>query len=298
VRKEYGSMRIENKGFVLLALALLFLSIKESSATGVSVSPPAITVLTEEDFTFSIDIENVDNLIAYQVRLNWTPSILNMINVNEGTFLNSSGSSTSFGVTWESTGTFIAVCHITDSPSPGTSGSGTLFECLFNSTDVLGQSALKLCDTRLFNASYTLVDTPPYLGDCTGNIGGGPPDMDVDYWDTKLVVECINSRVYYAPADFNSDGVVDYYDFMCCYWNYGTVYGPGVKARQPVEITHQLHDGNVKVAQGVGGVVIAIDKFGLLTPYIGFSAITLIAGVATITYFRRVKHRKEEAIKL
>jgi hypothetical protein len=296
VRKEYGSMRIENKGFVLLALALLFLSIRESSATGVLVNPPAITVLTEEDFTFSIDIENVDNLIAYQIRLNWTPSILNMINVNEGTFLNSSGSSTSFGVTWKSTGTFIAISNIEDQWSPGTSGSGTLFDCLFNSTDILGQSALKLCDTRLFNASYTLVDTPPYLGDCTNHTGGAP-DMIVDYWDTKLVVECINSQDYYAPADFNSDGVVDYYDFMCCYWNYGTVYGPGVKARQPVEITHELHDGNVKVAQGVGGVVIAIDKFGLLTPYIGFSAITLIAGVAAITYLRRVKHRKERAIK-
>jgi len=288
-------MRIENKGFVLLALALLFLSIKESSATEVLVSPPAITVLTEEDFTFSVDIENVDNLIAYQVRLNWTPSILNTINVSEGTFLSSSGYITNFG-TQRSTGTFIAFSVTEDQWSPGTSGSGTLFECLFNSTDVLGQSALKLCDTRLFNASYTLVDTPPYLGDCMGDIGG-PPDMDVDYWDTKAVVECINSPIYFAPADFNSDGVVDWYDFMCCYWNYGTVYGPGVKARQPVEITHQLHDGNVKVAQGVGGVAIAIDKFGLLTPYIGFSAITLIAGIATIAYFRRVKHRKEKAIK-
>jgi hypothetical protein len=41
----------------------------------------------------------------------------------------------------------------------------------------------------------------------------------------------------------------------------------------------------------VGGVVVPVDKFGLLAPYIALASIIL---VATAIYFKRVKRRKEE----
>jgi len=43
----------------------------------------------------------------------------------------------------------------------------------------------------------------------------------------------------------------------------------------------------------VGGIVVPVDKFGLLTPYIGLASTILVAAVATALYVKRVKHRKE-----
>jgi len=43
-----------------------------------------------------------------------------------------------------------------------------------------------------------------------------------------------------------------------------------------------------------GGIVISVDKFGLLAPYIGLTSTILAATVATATYVKRVKHRKEK----
>jgi len=44
----------------------------------------------------------------------------------------------------------------------------------------------------------------------------------------------------------------------------------------------------------VGGVVVPVDKFGLLAPYIGLASTILVATVATAIYTKRVKRRKEE----
>jgi hypothetical protein len=45
---------------------------------------------------------------------------------------------------------------------------------------------------------------------------------------------------------------------------------------------------------GVGGVVVPVDKFGLLAPYIGLTSTILVATVATAVYVKRVKRRKEK----
>ncbi|MCJ7767041.1 hypothetical protein MUP79_01435 [Candidatus Bathyarchaeota archaeon] len=45
---------------------------------------------------------------------------------------------------------------------------------------------------------------------------------------------------------------------------------------------------------GVGGIVVPIDRFGLLAPYIGLASTTLAATVATAIYVKRVKRRKEK----
>jgi hypothetical protein len=44
----------------------------------------------------------------------------------------------------------------------------------------------------------------------------------------------------------------------------------------------------------VGGIVVPVDKFGLLAPYVGLASTTIIATVATALYVKRVKHRKEK----
>jgi len=44
----------------------------------------------------------------------------------------------------------------------------------------------------------------------------------------------------------------------------------------------------------VGGVVVPVDKSGLLAPYIGLASTILVATVASAIYVKRVKHRKEK----
>jgi hypothetical protein len=53
-------------------------------------------------------------------------------------------------------------------------------------------------------------------------------------------------------------------------------------------------DLNGTTASGVGGIVIPVDKFGLLAPYIGLASTTMIGAVATVVYVKRVKRRKEK----
>jgi len=43
-----------------------------------------------------------------------------------------------------------------------------------------------------------------------------------------------------------------------------------------------------------GGVVIRIDKFDLLAPYIGLASTIVVGTVAAAIYVKRVKHRKEK----
>jgi len=44
----------------------------------------------------------------------------------------------------------------------------------------------------------------------------------------------------------------------------------------------------------VGGIVVPVDKFGLLAPHIGVASTILVAAVATAIYVKRVKRRKEK----
>lgn len=45
---------------------------------------------------------------------------------------------------------------------------------------------------------------------------------------------------------------------------------------------------------GVGGVVVPVDKVGLLAPYIGLASTIIVATIATAIYVKRVKRRKEK----
>jgi len=44
----------------------------------------------------------------------------------------------------------------------------------------------------------------------------------------------------------------------------------------------------------VGGVIIPVDKFGSLAPYIGFASTITVAAVASAVKVKRVKRRKEK----
>jgi hypothetical protein len=50
----------------------------------------------------------------------------------------------------------------------------------------------------------------------------------------------------------------------------------------------------LEVTYLVGGIVVPVDKFGLLAPYIGLASTILVATVATAVYIKHVKRKKEK----
>jgi len=69
---------------------------------------------------------------------------------------------------------------------------------------------------------------------------------------------------------------------------------PGVITFEWIEDTGGDGEFWLEVQAGVGGFAISVDKFGLLTPYIGLASTTIIAAIATVVYVKRVKPRKEK----
>jgi hypothetical protein len=47
-------------------------------------------------------------------------------------------------------------------------------------------------------------------------------------------------------------------------------------------------------ATGVGGIIVPVDKFALLAPYIGLTSTVIVAAVVSVVYVKHVKHRKEK----
>jgi len=76
---------------------------------------------------------------------------------------------------------------------------------------------------------------------------------------------------------------------------------PGVNQ---VKYTVEIYDNNGQLMRtedpylqhppGVGGIVVSVDKFGLLAPYIGLASTILVTTAATAIYVKRVKRRKEK----
>jgi hypothetical protein len=69
----------------------------------------------------------------------------------------------------------------------------------------------------------------------------------------------------------------------------------------PEGVTSGANDSNLSwtlsmedPSEVVGGIILPVDKFGLLAPHIGLASTILVAAVASTTYFKRVKRRKEK----
>ena len=86
-------------------------------------------------------------------------------------------------------------------------------------------------------------------------------------------------------------------DYKLDYWE---LDGSNVEAANQISVTmntnHVLKAFFVYAwpARAVGGVVVPVDKFGLLAPYIGLASTILAATVATTVYVKHVKRRKEK----
>jgi hypothetical protein len=128
--------------------------------------------------------------------------------------------------------------------------------------------------TAYYQAKYTLIITATSGG--TTN----PAPGTYTYWQGTVVS---------VTAIPNTGYIFDHWELD----------GAPAGSQNPISITmdtnHNLHAVFIySPPPGVGGIVIPIDKFALLAPYIGLASTVTVAAVTTVIYVKRVKRRKEK----
>ena len=131
------------------AICLSFVGSARCDATVISINPSSQTLPQSRigtNYQIDINISDVANLWQWKVRLNWNPSVLNFIRVDEGTFLNSSGSTLFLNASARSG--YVPEISDTLLENTSTSGSGLLAIVTFKVL-AAGQSDITLNETLL-----------------------------------------------------------------------------------------------------------------------------------------------------
>jgi hypothetical protein len=154
-----------NVSLIRLLLLLLFIigselflvaPSKEAGTTTVSVFPSSVTADAGQNFSINVNVTGVSDLYGWQFSLNWTATVLNVVNATEGPFLKSDGDSTFFYYNLNATaGQVTVVCTLLGSVT-GISGSGVLTTITFNVLSS-GQSPLNLYNVILLNPQETAI---------------------------------------------------------------------------------------------------------------------------------------------
>lgn len=241
-------------------------------STPINQSAPAIyceapsTVNVCENFTVSIKVANVTNLWGWQVRLQWDPALMEFVNAVEGDFLMTAGE-TGFSFAPDSDGWIWLADYLT-STLDGVNGTGTLANVTLHCTGP-GESALTLLDTRLFTGAQTVLWNG--YGDANG-------DGKVDIHDLAIVSSAIFTSTgdpgYNPAADFNSDGLVNWFDMMCVRLNYGRMFPGDILI--PLESAHSTMDEWMSQRVTVTWRWVYLSEDFWYTAYIGFDTDDLV----------------------
>jgi general secretion pathway protein D len=141
------------------------------SDTVVRVSSPA-TVSQGDTFTVDVDIAGVTDLFAYQLDLNFNPSILQATGtITEGSFFQSGGGFVP-GTIDNTLGSITSNADTLLGPGPGLDGGGTLIEFQFLAV-AGGTSKFDLADIFLLDSNLDNIDFTPTNGSVTV-AGSGP----------------------------------------------------------------------------------------------------------------------------
>jgi len=156
------------------------------------------------------------------------------------------------------------------------------------------------------------------LGCAIGNLTGlsnedeGVMNATIDL--SLAMVELDYMRCDYATYVASFNGIRYDADFNATLFEaYGEMEIAGTEIQKMDTNPHDIDFGNLAISLGnywgyvreaeqlalavgevVGGIVIPVDKFGLLIPYIGLIATILAATAASTVYVKRVKRRKEK----
>ena len=115
------------------------------------IDPQTISRPVGQDFTIGINVSNIGDLVGWQLRLRWNATVLDAINITEGSFLKQGGE-TLFVSKINNTAGYIVIDCTFLGELPGVSGSGQLATIKFH-VKAEGACYLDLYDTILLNSS-------------------------------------------------------------------------------------------------------------------------------------------------
>ncbi|UCE29730.1 MAG: right-handed parallel beta-helix repeat-containing protein, partial [Candidatus Bathyarchaeota archaeon] len=124
-------------------------------ATLIYVDPSSISADVGESFTITVNIQNVEDLWGYEVKVGFDKNVLEPVSTEEGPFIKDQTTSPSgtFSI-YSIYDDYVDFCCVTFGPYPGVSGSGTLFSITFYAKNA-GTSNLPIYDSILVDHTGT-----------------------------------------------------------------------------------------------------------------------------------------------
>jgi hypothetical protein len=137
--------------FLFLAASMSSITLGQTFAATVSVSPSSVTSPVTQDFIINVTVFGVSDLYGWEITLTWNSTLLEAVGVTEGTFLKSGNRATFFTYNIIATeGSLTVDCTLTGAFN-GVNGDGTLATITFYVNSAGG------CPLHLSEA--TLVDS-------------------------------------------------------------------------------------------------------------------------------------------
>jgi len=139
-------------------------------ATTIFVNPPTSTVTVGKNFTIDVKVSDVNDLYGWGFKLRWNLSLLDVVNVTEGNFLEQGGETFFWPIINNTEGYILVDCTLLGNVS-GVSGSGTLATVKFYAEN-RGGSILDLYDTLLLNSHEIAINHTNNDGTVSNTVGG------------------------------------------------------------------------------------------------------------------------------
>jgi len=150
---------------VVTASTITLVKQDSSSAAVVFVSPFNVNVRVNQTFEVEVNVFGVSDLYGWEFKLGYNTSLLELVTINEGSFLNSSRDTYFVPKVMSTDGCVLAGCTSLRNVS-GVSGNGTLASVEFRAKK-LGSCTLDLYDTKLVNSAKQLVEHSEVDGSVT-----------------------------------------------------------------------------------------------------------------------------------
>jgi len=159
------TLMITGKSGTLIHWTEIYLEVTQLISTTLFIDPPESRANPGATFTITINVGNVYDLFAWEVKLSWNSTLLNVTDVIEGPFLKVQPAGTYFAfrrsenIPGVGTEGYIVIYCTTIGEYKGVSGSGILASVTFLVEDH-GTSILDLYDTILIDSKWVVQPGP------------------------------------------------------------------------------------------------------------------------------------------
>ena len=135
---------------IAVVISAYFLISRTNSEVTVFVEPETVQQSVDQDFTVNITISHVSRLYGWEFKIGWNASVLDLVDVIEGSFLKNAGLTFFTHVTNVTSGYSLIDCTLTGVVA-GVDGQGVLASVQFH-VKIGGASDLSLYDTQLIGS--------------------------------------------------------------------------------------------------------------------------------------------------